>query len=177
MMPASHLGGHLGVTHIDEASMLYLRDRFGIKTAYDVGCGPGGMVELMIRNGIDCVGIDGDDTIGRSCPMIIHDFAADPLLVDSRDFAWSVEFLEHVEEKYMDNYFSVFEQCRVVLATAAQSVAGHHHVTLHLVEWWIAEFRERGFALDIEATAYVRQNSSMKRAFIRNTGMVFTRER
>ena len=176
-MPEAHLGGHLGVTHMDQTSMLYLRDRYAIKTAYDVGCGPGGMVELMIARGIDCLGIDGDDTIERSAPVLIHDFAAAPLTVEPRDFAWCVEFLEHVAEQYMDNYFVVFQQCRVVLATAAQTVAGHHHVNVKPVEWWQVEFSKRGLELDIDATAYVRQHSSMKRSFIRNTGMVFTNER
>jgi hypothetical protein len=169
-----HLGGHANITHIDRNSVTYLRDKYGIKTAYDIGCGPGGMVREMIDMGIDCIGIDGDYTIVRSVPTIIHDFSTGPLHVAERDFGWSVEFLEHVDEIYMDNYFQVFASCRVVLVTASQNPKAHHHVNVKPCRYWIEQFFNRGFSFCDEDTSYVRHNSDMKREFIRETGMVFT---
>ena len=73
----------------------------------DVGCGPGGMIELAESVGISSWGIDGDPYVKRQTPVIIHDYTLGP--VDASrlprkqfDLAWSVEFLEHVEEKFID---------------------------------------------------------------------------
>lgn len=172
----SHLGGHGSITHLDTASLLYLKNKYDIKTSYDLGCGPGGMVKAMIDNGIDAVGVDGDFTIKRSVPCVLHDFCTGPVELDPRDFCWSVEFLEHVEEQYMDNYFSVFNQCKVILCTASQNPHAYHHVNVKPIEYWVEKFKERGFTLSEEDTEYIRANSSMKRDFIKETGMVYIKD-
>jgi hypothetical protein len=170
-----HLGGHANVTHIDKASVIYLKNKYSLWSAYDVGCGPGGMVEAMLEMGMECTGIDGDYTLQRKVPVIIHDFSVAPLQPEPRDFCWCVEFLEHVEEKYMDNYFPVFSACHVILATASQNPKAHHHVNVKPCSYWINAFTERGFTYSEEDTVYIRKNSSMKRDFVRETGMVFVR--
>jgi hypothetical protein len=169
----SHLGGHQNITHLDEHTLEYLVKKYSVKTAYDLGCGPGGMVNIMIKKNIDCVGIDGDLSIQYTFPHIIHDFTTGPLSVQPRDFCWSVEFLEHVEEKYMDNYFAVFKQCKVIMTTASQKFSGHHHVNVRLMNYWVDEFSKRGFSLNEKDTLYIRNHSSMKRNFVSQTGMVF----
>ena len=39
---------------------MYLTEKFGIKSFLDIGCGPGGMVQLAAWRGLDAMGIDGD---------------------------------------------------------------------------------------------------------------------
>jgi SAM-dependent methyltransferase len=172
-----HLGGSLYITHIDTESLEYLINKYDIKTAYDVGCGPGGMVKKMISIGVDAVGIDGDYTIKQKFPFILHDFTSGPLQVKERDFCWCVEFLEHVEEKYMNNYFSVFKKCKIILVTASPKKEGHHHVNVQNEGYWIRKFKERGFEFNQEDTRNVRSKSDMEREFIRETGMVFINKR
>lgn len=175
-----HLGGHENRTHIDEKSLNYLIQRYKIKSMYDVGCGPGGMVKLAKEKGIDVVGIDGDFTITypENIKVILHDFTKGPLVCSEKDLSWSCEFLEHVEEKFMDNYFAVFKQTKVVCCTFCNvHGTGHHHVNIQNQEYWDDKFFANGFVKDIESTNYIRENSSMQRDFIRNTGTVYIKEK
>ena len=101
-----HLGGHQGKTHIDEGALQWLVN-LGIKSFIDIGCGPGGMVELANNKGLRTIGVDGDYTLTRFDPnyFVIHDYTkGSPIIHEDYDVAWSVEFLEHVEEKYMANW-------------------------------------------------------------------------
>lgn len=172
-----HLGGHYNITHIDDGALTYLVNKFNIKTMYDIGCGPGGMVSLAKSKGIDSTGIDGDFTIQypTDLQIIIHDFTTGPLLLPLSDLGWSCEFLEHVAEKYMDHYFSVFSVCKIICCTFATiySKKGHHHVNLKNQKYWDNKFLEYGFVKDIDSTNDIKKYSTMQRNFIRNTGTIY----
>ena len=175
-----HLGGHLNITHIDEATLVYLLEEFLINSMYDVGCGPGGMVALGKSKGLDAVGIDGDYTLTypSDIQVIQHDFTKGPIDLDAKDLSWSCEFLEHVEEKYMDNYFSVFQKTRVVIVTYCNIPGtGHHHVNVQNQAYWDDKFKSYGFSKDQKRTDHIRLHSSMKRNFVRDTGTVYINER
>lgn len=171
-----HLGGHENRTHTDQATLQYLKDTFSIKTMYDIGCGPGGMLEIARRMNIEAIGIDGDFTLSykKELRTILHDFTTGPLSVDKKDLSWSCEFLEHVEEKYMDNYFSVFNQTKIACITFCNVYGtGIHHVNVQNQKYWDQKFLQRGFTKSIEHTNKIRSLSSMTRDFIRNTGTVY----
>lgn len=166
----SHLGGHLFTTHIETKSVLYLRDKYNIKTAYDLGCGPGGMIKQMSAMNIETKGIDGDVNVK---PDILHDFNNGTLNLNSVDLCYSVEFLEHIKEEYLDNVFSVINTASIVLCTASPNANRHLHFNPQPVSYWIRQFESRGWVLSAEDTEWVRSNSDMKRNFFRDTGMVF----
>jgi len=175
-----HLGGHENRTHIDEKSLNYLVQKYKIKSMYDVGCGPGGMVKLAKEKGVDAIGIDGDFTIKHpeNIQIIIHDFTKGPLVCSEKDLSWSCEFLEHVEEKFMDNYFSVFKQTKVVCCTFCNvHGTGHHHVNIQNQEYWDQQFLVRGFHKQEKVTKNIRAISSMQRNFVRDTGTVYINQR
>src|SRR4051812_21787973 len=99
-----HLGGHSDTTHIDKAVLTYLQNKYQIRSFIDVGCGPGGMVDLARQCKIDSVvGIDGDPRVARA-DIITHDYTTGILHnIDEKQFKsprliWCVEFLEHVVE-------------------------------------------------------------------------------
>lgn len=171
----NHLGGHCNTTHIDENTLNYLIQKFCISSMYDVGCGPGGMVNLAKSKGINCVGIDGDFTIKYPSHLniIIHDFTSGPLNVISADLSWSCEFLEHIEEKYISNFFSVFLKTKVVFCTFSMSSGGHHHVNVKNQSYWDNIFKDYGFSKDLDSTNHIRLNSNMRRNFVRDTGTVY----
>lgn len=166
-----HLGGHANITHIESKSIEYLKHKYSIRSAYDLGCGPGGMVKHMQSMGINSIGIDGDPTVKAD---IIHDFNDGPLVLPPKDFCLSIEFLEHVEECYMDNYFTVFNACKVILCTASTNPRPRWHVNVQETPYWIDQFAQRNWKLNQIDTDWVRNNSDMRRNFIRTTGMVFT---
>ena len=159
-----HLGGHQGKTHIDEGALQWLVN-LGIKSFIDIGCGPGGMVELAKNKGLRTIGVDGDYTLTRFDPnyFVIHDYTkGSPIIHEDYDVAWSVEFLEHVEEKYMANYMDTFKCAKSAVVTyAPPGWNGHHHVNLQEEDYWIARFEENGFKLDESRTKYLRHNSTL----------------
>ena len=85
-MLEKHLGGHQGKTHIDEGTLDWAIKNLKVKSLLDIGCGPGGMVELANNLGLDAVGIDGDYTLDRydSSKFIIHDFTKGPAPISKR---------------------------------------------------------------------------------------------
>lgn len=119
-------------------------------------------------------GIDGDASVATE-KTIVHDFTLGAVKLP-RDYslAWSVEFLEHVEERFLPNVFSAFLRCDAAFVThALPGKYGHHHVNCQPQEYWVEKFREYGFAFQPKHTQYVRQHSTMRREFARNTGMLF----
>lgn len=170
-----HLGGHCDITHLDEKVLDYLINTFKINSLYDIGCGPGGMVKLAKEKGINATGIDGDFTIvfPNDLNIIIHDFTKSNINVKPADLAWSCEFLEHISEEFIDNYFSVFNVCKIVCCTFSTTLDGHHHVNVKNQEYWNNIFNMRGFIFDKEKSLYIRSISSMQRDFIRETGSIY----
>ena len=175
-----HLGGHLNKTHTDRDLLTYLIETHGIKSMLDVGCGPGGMVEIGRLRGLDAFGIDGDFTLDYNDeirPFIhVHDFTTGPAPIDGEfDLCWSVEFLEHVEEQYIPNYMEAFRLCKYVVATSSVSTRGHNHVNCQPQEYWQKVFSDYGLTFDPDATAMIRKKSSMQKPFMQNTGMFYRR--
>ena len=178
-----HLGGHLDKVHVDVGLLDFLKKRLDIKTMMDIGCGPGWQISLALARGIDAFGIDGDFTIDFSSDVqdriTLYDFAqGSPDLSDEQfDLAWSVEFLEHVEEEYMANYMSVFQRCKYVVCThATPDMPGHHHVNLQKADYWIDRFEEYGFEYDYDRTVEIRAQSTMTKKFMQTSGLFFVRE-
>ena len=176
----SHLGGHLNKTHNDRGTLLHCIEKFQIKSFLDVGCGPGGMVRLAQMRNLFSLGIDGDWEVPKEkeAKILIHDFTTGPAPLDREfDLGWSVEFLEHVDEQYQDNYMQAFARCKYVACTAAGPGApGHHHVNCQLPTYWLDVFDKYGFDYDDETTQEIRlHKSTMQKPFMQRTGMFFAR--
>jgi len=174
----SHLGGHMNKTHNDRGVLQYCISQFKIKSFLDVGCGPGGMVALAGMRGLEAVGIDGDWEVPKEkdTNIVIHDFTNGPCLLTKAQFdlGWSVEFLEHVEEKYMPHYMAAFQRCQIVICTAAPpGHGGHHHVNEQTQEYWHKKFDEYGFTYSPEFTEIIRKESTMQKPFMQRTGMFY----
>jgi hypothetical protein len=167
-----HLGGHANITHIDKGSLEYMKSILGITSLIDLGCGPMGQVKLAKELNIDAIGIDGD---WNCSPDIVHDFTTGPFSEEIKaDAIWSVEFLEHVEEKYLNNVLKIFNSVNcAILAAAPVGKGGYHHVNCQNPEYWSEKMNSIGFYLDMSHTAAIRKASTMKREFIRDRGMVF----
>ena len=174
-----HLGGHMGRCHIDHGALDWIKKTFDIGSILDIGCGTGGMVEYAYDTfQMEGLGIDGDGSIQRRAPTVVHDYTKGSLHVDNKSFdlAWSVEFLEHVEEQYIDNFMATFEMAKYALVTAAPpGTDGHHHVNCQPQGYWIDVFEKHGWKYDYEATMAVRQMSTMGRDFMRDNGLFFVR--
>lgn len=167
----SHLGGHLYMDNTDTYILKYCKQNLEINSIIDVGCGLGRQVELALDLGLKGFGIDGDFSLKYEemkdwvspVDIVIHDFSEGIYdLKDTYDLALSVEFLEHIEEKYLENVFSIFRRCRYVfVASAGVGQPGHHHVNCQDQKYWIEKFKEYNFNLSEDITNHLRSNSSL----------------
>jgi len=181
-MLEEHLGGHGNKTHLDNGVLEWCINKLDIKSYLDIGCGPGGMVELAEQKNLKALGIDGDYTLERykKDKFVIHDFTKGPAPITEKfDLGWSVEFVEHVHEEYIPNYIPAFQKCKYIIMTyAPPGWEGHHHVNLQEEHYWIRVFDRFGFTHNKEYTKQIRQASTMnahkrKKAFVRNRGLFF----
>jgi hypothetical protein len=172
-----HLGGHNFKTHIDEGNLKFAKYFLNCKSMIDVGCGTAWMVDIAVDMGIDAYGVDGDWRLTRRYPdrIIIQDFTKGKVNHDrTYDLGWSTEFVEHVEEQFMPNYMNTFQQCKHVIMThAPKGKLGHYHVNCKNSEYWVDKMDEYGFDFDQEITDKVRQNSTMRKYFMRANGLYF----
>ncbi len=172
-----HLGGHMQMSWVDEPVLDYLIARYNVKSMLDVGCGLGAMVDLAASKGVLSMGVDGDPQV-TGLHITQHDYTMGPFLighiVDQVDLIWCVEFVEHVEQQYQDNYLATFDAGRVLFLTAAYpGQGGYHHVNEQPMEYWVDLLTARGWVLDQEATDWVHEHGAIP--FSRTTGMVFIR--
>ena len=183
-MLEEHLGGHNGITHTDEGVLRWVISTLKINSMLDIGCGPGGMVQLADWHGLDAHGIDGDYTLERydAEKFTIHDFTKGPAPINKQyDLGWSCEFVEHVYEQYIPNYAQAMQQCKHLIMTYSPvGHTGHHHVNCNTQEYWIEQLNKYGFVLDSTLTNQMRQASTMgkkrKHQFINQTGLLFRNE-
>lgn len=154
MVDENHLGGF--IIENDPATFTpilwkYICENYKIKKVIDVGCGMGYALNEFLKYCDKVDGIDGSLFVKENSPLkdkiINHDFSKDKFVPDDEyDLAWSSEFLEHVEEKYMDNYFSIFQKakyCAVTYADVGQS--GHYHVNCQNKNYWLEKFKKYDF--------------------------------
>ena len=167
------------MTHIDRGALKYLIEAFDLDSMIDIGCGTGHMVKFAQDKGLEAVGIDGDVSLINTWKRVgisygVHDYSQSPLGSTPYDLCWAVEFLEHINEKYLDNVFETINNCQVVCMThALPNARGYNHVNCQPEDYWVTMFESHGFELDETATQKVREVSTMSKDFMRNTGNVF----
>lgn len=171
----SHLGGHGNRCWTDEGVLKRAMKLFKPKSFVDVGCGTGEMVEMAQEKGLDAIGIDGDYTLERKSECIIHDYTTGEYnLPKIYDLCWSVEFLEHVEGIYIGNFMKTFTYCKHVIIThALPGKHGHHHVNCQPFEFWQNIFKYYGLEFDQDITDDLRNVSTMKKWFFKESGAYF----
>ena len=190
-----HLGGGERRCHNDRGALRFAIKHWDVKSMLDIGCGRACVVKDAIDiHQIDALGVDGDPGTLHGewnferpdVPFLLHDYTTGPAPLEDREFdlCWSVEFLEHVEEKYMGNWMEDVRRCKYVIVTHAKpgpttvdgkSGTNHHHVNEQHPEYWIDKFDQFGFDFDVDLTNELREASTMTKKFMRENGLVFIR--
>lgn len=183
-----HLGGHCGITHLDEGAVDWAIKEFGSQSMLDVGCGPGGMVQLAADKGLEAFGVDGDPKVQEAwfdkSKFLLHDFQVGPAPIEKEyDLCWSVEFVEHVYAQYIPNFVQAFQKAKVLFMThAVPGQGGYHHVNEQPEEYWLDQIQKYGFRFDRDYTNKLREVSTMNvghrrwAPYVKLTGLVFINE-
>jgi SAM-dependent methyltransferase len=177
---------HGGSTNVDIESLKYAMERWGVKSMLDIGCGTGGQVIEGQKLGIDSYGVDGSKDIPNTKNFQQVDYRVKASSFDREfDLGWSVEFVEHVEEKCIPIFMKDFQKCKRVILTAAPPFwGGKNHVNEQSEIYWIHKFQEHGFSLNFEETFRVRNVSvtlmngevrPVRQQFVKIRGLVFER--
>jgi SAM-dependent methyltransferase len=169
----NHLGGHFGFTAMVVKTFDYIREKYNIRSMLDIGCGPAGMVEYANYKGVYAIGVDGDPDLGEKPYTILHDFTTGQLELDETfELVYSTEFVEHVDEQYVDNFMKLFQKGYYVFMSAAPpGLGGHHHVNCKDKKYWIEKFEQYGFEYLPEESEEISKTSTD--VLVKNNSMFF----
>ena len=163
-----HLGGwaYLGDSATYYPMMWdYLISKYNIKSVIDVGCGRGFSSLYFKSLGCSVLGVDGSqqakDSSLISDHFHHHDYSKGKSGITGEiDFAWSCEFVEHIDEQYMQNFVDDFKKAKYLAITfAGIGQGGHHHVNENTQEYWIDVMNKNGFVFDETETNTLREMS------------------
>lgn len=172
----SHLSSHLNKSNNDSSLLSYVKSGYNIETMLDIGCGIGGMSAIAEQNEIEWNGIDKDQDLKVSNKNFkLFDFRSGKLnIYKEYDLIWSIEFLEHLEEKFLDNVMPLFELGQIIIiSTPPPGTPGIHHVNCRDKEYWIEKFKEYGLIYSKKLTNEFKKKSNMRKNFFKKNGFVF----
>lgn len=174
--------GHLGGCSVggDPATYTpimwkYLLEKYNIKSTLDIGCGVGHASKFFESYGCEILAVDGSIETKELSVVpnhhLIHDYECGNVFEsydieflgktgsDIRiDLAWSCEFVEHVWEKYSQNFIDDFKLCNYVAMThAPPGQGGYHHVNCQPSEYWIDVMDKNGFTYLEDVTNELRE--------------------
>jgi len=150
-----HLGGFL--KNGDNATYYplmwsFLISNFNIKSVLDIGCGKGYSSSYFKSLNCKVIGIDGSIQAKRDNlipeDFILHDYNNGECFNSKKeiDLCWSSEFVEHVDEKFTDNFLKDFSCCKYIAMTfAGPGQGGYHHVNCQPKEYWINKIEPKGY--------------------------------
>jgi len=166
-----HLGGYWNVKNIwgdpgtwgPEIWNKIIKDH-NIESVADIGCGLGYSTKYFSQKGLYAVGVEGGlNAINNSVfegNLLQNDYtqtSAFDAEYDEHDLVWCCEFVEHVEEQYIDNFLNDFKTGKFVAMTFAEpGQPGYHHVNCQPQQYWIEKLEKLGFEFDAEYTEELR---------------------
>jgi SAM-dependent methyltransferase len=136
---------------------------YNVRSVVDVGCAEGWNLAWFIQHKINGLGVEGDPAAFKNSPVRgfihQHDYTSGPFKVAQQiDLCWCSEFVEHVDQKYVQNFIETFKCCRVVAMThAVPGQGGHHHVNEQPAKYWVDLLAKNGLAYNPQVTMALRK--------------------
>jgi hypothetical protein len=160
-----HLGGYIvgGDYHTYLTEIWDWMISNGIKSVMDIGCGEGYAIKYFYDHGCDVLGIEGSINAWNNSIIkdktVLHDFTKSTYSPSQRYNAiWCCEFVEHVEEKYIDNFLHTFKYADKIFMTHADiGQDGYHHVNCQNSLYWINLLQSINFKYNHDISLYLRE--------------------
>jgi len=178
-----HLGGYLNVSNLwgdpgtwsPEIWNKIIKD-YHIESVGDIGCGLGYSTKYFAKKGLYVVGVEGGtNAINKSVfegILLKSDYTKSSAFDDNYrfDLIWCCEFVEHVEEQYIDNFLNDFKRGTYIAMTyAIPGQDGWHHVNCQNKEYWIEKVNNIGFNFNEKYSNELREMAKES-----NSSTVFT---
>jgi SAM-dependent methyltransferase len=167
----SHLGGYWNVKNIwgdpgtwsPEIWNKIIKD-YAIESVADIGCGLGFSTKYFSQKGLYAVGVEGGlNAINNNVHegnLLQNDYTTSSVFDaenDNHDLIWCCEFVEHVEEKFMNFFLNDFKTGKYIAMTFAEpGQPGYHHVNCQHQEYWIEKIEALGYKFNKEYTETLR---------------------
>lgn len=145
-----HLGGNfleLNPSTYSPPVWNYIITNFNISSVLDVGSGTGYAAKWFADQGITTTAIDGlpfniDNAV---YPTELVDLTKQSFSIEV-DLVHSIELVEHVEEKYLDNLLDTLCCGKYLVMThGLPGQEGHHHVNCQPKDYWLNHLADRNF--------------------------------
>jgi cyclopropane fatty-acyl-phospholipid synthase-like methyltransferase len=167
-----HLGGYLyngdPATTFPSMWKTLVKD-LNIKSVLEIGCGRGFALKEFQKLNCHILGLDGSPSAIRDnlVPDRVKEIDFTRTKVQPQreyDLVYSVEFVEHVEECYKENFLTCFDAGKYILMTFADvGQGGHHHVNCQPASYWIETIEKRGFKFDQKYTNTLKEQAKLDR--------------
>lgn len=162
-----------------------------IKSFLDIGCGEGHSLKYFKEKGLEVLGIEGLQEAINNSEMknfiILHDYTKRFYveLCQKFDAVWCCEFVEHIEEQYVNNFINTIidsDAEYVFLTHAVPGQGGYHHVNLQHPSYWIVKMNEANYELDPVLTRMARSIAYMENInpiynHFYNHGLIFKKKK
>ncbi len=128
----------------------------------DIGCGPGGLLESLIKAGVHCIGIDGNplnkEFFDKRNPEYKHrfynEYAQNVIPEEKYDLVTCVEVMEHIPDEVNEKILEIWrDKCKMFLFTSTPYTTTPEfdnqwgHINVKPTDHWIKFFEERGYVL------------------------------
>lgn len=146
------------------------------KIVIDFGCGNGYYMGYLERLGFDTGGYDGNAVIKVLCNYFVCYDLTKPLLLQSKCSIVSLEVGEHLPKEAQETFMNTLtKNCdkHLILSWAEIGQPGIGHINCRSQEDVINDVESRGFKLNKEATADVRNNIDDNCDWFRRTLLIF----
>mmetsp|Transcript_7880 Transcript_7880/g.16457 ORF Transcript_7880/g.16457 Transcript_7880/m.16457 type:complete len:380 (-) Transcript_7880:43-1182(-) len=165
----AHLGGFtdLDLMGISPSVWRTMIQFVGVKSLVDLGCGKGVSASWFWKHGVDVTCAEGShDAVEQSLlpkEMVVeHDFTRGAWWPDQTvDAVWCVEFSEHVQRQYIQNYATVLKKAAVVFVSHS-NWGGWHHAEVHDDRWWKLKYESFGLLYSDDLTELIRKKAQQE---------------
>lgn len=164
----------------------FISQKLKPKSVFEFGCGLGLYLDHIAKstNASDLHGIEPNGMPSNTNKVFIHaiDIVRDGIpisLLKNFDLVYSIEVLEHIEQKYHDDIILFLSKIceRVFVFSAAQpGQEGVGHISCRPQEEWIDLISSNGFKLCRQQTFKIRQACDKKNLNHRNNLLVFKKK-
>lgn len=136
---------------------------YSIKSIADIGCGLGYSTRYFAQKDIYVVGVEGGmNAINNNVfegKLIQNDYTKSSAFSKEKfDLIWCCEFVEHVEELYMNNFLNDFKTGENIAMTFAMpGQEGYHHVNCQPQEYWIEKVEKLRYKFNEDYSESLRE--------------------